>query len=299
MGGDRTPRRALEARLAHLVQHPRTANAHQSEFATLVQCRAHAIELVGKELATADVREVATKGIEQWMELATLALLDEHIAVISTLGREEPAIFEALSSRLKRLVKQGFSVRSLGEFVTVVVRLQEQDVQVLSSDLEEALVKKFASYADSWPSERLLEDMFTREVQSLCRISGRIHLGISEAVTRRLANDVALLSRSTKTTEDVPALRRGLAQWEQTTKRASHFQMVSFDTDTRHALVDALSDLTAKMMASRGPTEEIQQMQWSIMMLVSGPQLIGEQLRARAPSGGPAPDAQRGTAAPH
>lgn len=285
IGGDGTPRRALEFRLSYFVYHPddaadgedghgSTAGAEGSSILTLSQCHKEATDLISKRLITAKVAEVAAAHIKRWVEQAPLAHVHGHASVVRTLVGTMPELHTCLAARMHRLSLKRLDAGQLLGFVLVLLDFKQHDLPLLDSKLEQRLVQELCSGIRSWGTGRLAEEMGNKgALVSLCRQSETVKEAVGNTLQERLQQGVGAIARSLRKDTDYERVKREIMQWGLLARDAGSSGMLVLEPAVKRSIIDTLSDCTERCMASPeliGGVENIRVAQMALLLCTGG-----------------------------
>jgi len=152
--------------------------------------------------------------------------------------------------------------------------LSNNGLPLWTEAFENALAQHLERSISGWSRERLQDELYNEGLVQLCQINDRVGKMVQVAFSRRLAKQARSVGLTLKKTENVEAAKIALKDWTRFVQRAHTVSMLAFDAGMRRTILGALSECVEICMEPRSKLseclDEVQRMQWSLMLLVGG-----------------------------
>eukprot|EP00933_Yihiella_yeosuensis_P053794 TRINITY_DN5208_c0_g3_i1.p1 TRINITY_DN5208_c0_g3~~TRINITY_DN5208_c0_g3_i1.p1 ORF type:complete len:575 (-),score=65.05 TRINITY_DN5208_c0_g3_i1:171-1895(-) len=289
-----TVREVREFPLAPLAQQPPEPSSSKSlSLEELHLHHACVADLAQRRLIGKEAHATSVSHLRQWLEKASVVQFANHRSIVGELIDSEPSLLSVLSQRMRKMLRNQLSTEALGRFLHTALDLQESmQAFLLDSSFEEAVHKQLRSgisgqgnevVQSTWPPKgmaMLLEEVPNSRLSAAsggllryCRRHSNARHEVRPLLLSRFTQEVAqATSSSVRKAEDLPRVQAELEGWRQLALRASASGLISFDTQTRNAVIDSVSKFTARCMASPElnsySIKIVQGIEWSLLLLV-------------------------------
>jgi len=277
--GDTGPRRAFEVRFSYFVKHSSCSGDRNRELEHLAKCHMLALELAQSEWGLPQYQQMVVDCIVDWIEVSPLSVCCACVSTMTALARAEPAVFEALMKQLMRHTQTTLGPGKLQLLASFVCSLSNNGLPIWSADFENALAEHLKNSIYNWSQERVQDEIHSEGLVRLCQINGTVGGVVRAAFSKRLAKQARGVSLALKSTQNVGEAQRALKEWTRLVQKAQAVRMLAFDSVMRRAILDAVSECVEICMEPGGKLseclEEVQRMQWNLVLLVGGNSLEG------------------------
>lgn len=268
------PRRAYEVRFSWLVMRTASCGDRSQELEKLSKCHSISTELALSAWGLPQYQEIVINRIIEWIDVSPLSICCQCVGTLSALARAEPRVFEELAKRLKRQAQRKFQRGELQSLAGFLCGLTNGGLPIWSKDFEGALAQHLSDSITSWSKERLQDEIFGEGLVQLCQANETIGSVTRAAFSKRLAKNARAIASTLKSSSNLEEAKSALKDWTRYVQRAQRVDMLAFDQDMQRAILNGLSDCVEICMepgsSLSGCLEEVQRMQWGLMLSVGG-----------------------------